>query len=320
MIKYFENTMKILQNSISSLSDETWNEVVDYCYKALKNGNKLIASGLGKNVPICEKFVGTLNSFGINATFLHTNTAVHGDLGVVHKGDIVFLLSKSGNTDESIVLYDHLVNKGAIVFLLSCNEKSALTAITEHKIILNLEHEGDLWNVAPNNSTTIFLIFLQGLAIKMCELMGVSREDFGQNHPGGAIGKSINKLDVDDNTLTLSSLPKTWVFDLDGTIVEHNGYKKYGHDVLLDGIKEQISAIPKEDLIIIFSARESKYEKQTIEFLNQNQIKFDKIIFDMPVGERILINDQKPSGLKCAYAINTIRDEYKPFKVKIKED
>ena len=70
----------------------------------LERGNKLVFSGLGKNVPICEKVVGTLNSVGLASAFLHTNSAVHGDLGVVRDGDLVIILTKSGETSESVHL------------------------------------------------------------------------------------------------------------------------------------------------------------------------------------------------------------------------
>ena len=110
--------------------------------------------------------------------------------------------------------------------------------------------------------------------------------------------------------LQLSNLSKTWIFDLDGTIVEHNGYKKYGEDVLLDGVAEFFATIPSDDMIIILTARESKYKDSTINFLQKHNVRFDTIIFDAPKGERILVNDTKPDGLVCAYAINTMRDEF----------
>lgn len=110
--------------------------------------------------------------------------------------------------------------------------------------------------------------------------------------------------------LILSTLPKTWIFDLDGTIVEHNGYKEYGYDVLLPGAKEYMDRIPKEDVIIILTSRKKEYKSSTIDFLNVNQIRYDKILFDMPMGERIVVNDRKPSGIDMSVALNINRDEF----------
>lgn len=107
----------------------------------------------------------------------------------------------------------------------------------------------------------------------------------------------------------LSDLNKIWILDVDGTIVKHNGYKTDGYDTLLEGVKEFFDNIPPEDKIIFLTAREKKYLKDLKIFLKDNNIRYDFILTDMPVGERILINDTKPSGLKCAYAINKKRDE-----------
>lgn len=113
-----------------------------------------------------------------------------------------------------------------------------------------------------------------------------------------------------EQELILSTLPKTWIFDLDGTLVKHNGYLTDGKDVLLDGVKEYFSEIPAEDKIIILTARESKYEKMTRDFLVRNQIRYDMILFHMPAGERILVNDRKPSGLSMAVAVDMDRDVF----------
>jgi len=117
--------------------------------------------------------------------------------------------------------------------------------------------------------------------------------------------------------LKLSSLPKTWIIDLDGTILKHNGYKE-GKDKLLKGVKEFFDTIPNEDTIIILTSRETKYTDQTINFLKQNKIRYDHIIFNIPFGERILINDKKESGLITAYAINKERNS--PFDINFEID
>lgn len=108
--------------------------------------------------------------------------------------------------------------------------------------------------------------------------------------------------------IEMSALPKTWLLDLDGTIVKHNGYKLDGKDSLLDGAKEFLSQIQDDDMVIFVTSRKEEYRSITEEFLNNNNIRYDHIIFEAPYGERILINDDKPSGLKMAYAINTDRD------------
>lgn len=116
--------------------------------------------------------------------------------------------------------------------------------------------------------------------------------------------------------LILSTLSKTWIFDLDGTLVRHNGYKENGMDTLLAGTKEYLAAIPPEDKIIIVTSRTEEYREMTIRFLRENGIRYDEILFNMPFGERILVNDRKPSGLDMAVAVNLNRDEFKMPQVK----
>lgn len=111
--------------------------------------------------------------------------------------------------------------------------------------------------------------------------------------------------------MILSTLPKTWIFDLDGTVVKHNGYKLDGVDTLLDGSKEYLDGIPKEDRIVFFTSRTEEYREMTIQFLTRNHIRYDDILFGMPVGERIVVNDRKPSGIDMAVAVNMDRDEFR---------
>lgn len=110
--------------------------------------------------------------------------------------------------------------------------------------------------------------------------------------------------------MTLSTLAKTWIFDLDGTLVKHNGYKSDGQDTLLEGVLEYFLSIPETDRIIILTSRTEQYREQTLKFLEENNIRYDTILFDMPFGERIVINDRKPSGLDMAVAVNLDRDQF----------
>lgn len=112
------------------------------------------------------------------------------------------------------------------------------------------------------------------------------------------------------NSLVLSTLAKTWIFDLDGTIVKHNGYKTDGRDSLLPGAREYLKKLPPEDKIIFLTSREEKYKEATVRFLSDNGIRYDGILFDMPVGERIVVNDRKPSGIEMAVALNMDRDRF----------
>lgn len=191
MIEYFKKTVSIIQKSIETLDEAQFIKLLGDSAEVVSNGNKIIVSGLGKNVPICEKFVGTLNSFGVNAAFLHTNSAIHGDLGIIKDGDCVILLSKSGNTAETLLLLDYVKKRNAVIWCISFGEGGALYKSCENGLLIQMDHEGDKWDIVPNNSTALYLIVLQGLAVKLAERLGVTLEDFAENHPGGNIGEIL---------------------------------------------------------------------------------------------------------------------------------
>lgn len=192
----FTKNLNIITSAIDTINEFQFKKLLDDCESVLKLGHKIIVSGLGKNAPICEKFVGTMLSLGMNASFLHTNTAIHGDLGMIQPGDLVIMTSKNGTTSESVYLTQIIQQdrKDVKLWLLSFNASSILvdTIGLDRSIIVEMSHEGDLWNIVPNNSSTLSLIILQTLAIELSRRMGVTLSDFRRNHPGGSIGQKLN--------------------------------------------------------------------------------------------------------------------------------
>ena len=106
-----------------------------------------------------------------------------------------------------------------------------------------------------------------------------------------------------------STLTKTWILDIDGTLVKHNGYKIDGYDTLLDGVKEFFETLNPEDKVVLLTARKEEFLPDLRDFLANNNIRYDYLLTDMPMGERILVNDRKPSGLDMAFAVNKDRDK-----------
>ncbi|MCM1183098.1 MAG: SIS domain-containing protein [Roseburia sp.] len=191
MIKYYEDVLEVLRDSVASIDEGVYELLLRQCVETMERGGKLVASGLGKNVPICEKFVGTMNSMGLDARFLHTNTAVHGDLGIVGEKDLVLLLSKGGNTIETVMLAQYLKARGTRTWLLTFTERCKSAEVVDEKLILHLINEGDEWDIMPNNSTSVYLILLQGMAVEIGRRMNVTIDDFKINHPGGGIGAKL---------------------------------------------------------------------------------------------------------------------------------
>lgn len=121
-----------------------------------------------------------------------------------------------------------------------------------------------------------------------------------------------------EQKLILSPLGHTWIFDLDGTLVKHNGYRE-GGDELLPGAKELLGRIPAGDMVIILTARKEDVRAQTEAFLRKNGIRYDFILFNAPYGERIVVNDKKPSGLNMSVAVNIPRDDISGVTFEIDE-
>lgn len=191
MIKYFEKQLEIFGDSLRSMDGEVFEKLLSESVDTLRSGHKVIVSGLGKNVPVCEKFVGSMQSLGLESYYLNTNSAVHGDMGVVKGGDLVIILTKSGETAESVYLARLLKERNICLWLISFVRESTLTKEIPSHLILDIEHEGDPWNIMPNNSTIVNLIVLQGLVMRIAEEMKIPIEDFKKNHPGGAIGEML---------------------------------------------------------------------------------------------------------------------------------
>ena len=136
MKQYFKNLLKTIEKSIESIDEAMFTKLVDECEATLREGNKIVVSGLGKNVPVCDKFIGTMNSLGMAASYMNTNSAVHGDLGTVKKGDLVIVLTKSGETIESVYLTSLLKKREVEIWLLSFRRESTLAKeIPKHLIL-----------------------------------------------------------------------------------------------------------------------------------------------------------------------------------------
>lgn len=120
------------------------------------------------------------------------------------------------------------------------------------------------------------------------------------------------------NEFTLSPLGHTWVLDLDGTVLKHNGYKTDGEDSFLPGAEAFLRSLPEKDMVVFLTSREEGYREQTLRFLDAHGIRYAAVVFGVPYGERILVNDRKPSGLVTALAADVERDG--PFPVRFREE
>lgn len=152
---------------------------------------RVIITGVGKSAIIAQKIVATFNSTGTPAIFMHAADAIHGDLGIIQKNDLVICLSKSGNTAEIKVLVPLLKQSDNVLACIVGDKNSYLAQQSDYVIDASVEVEACPHNLAPTTSTTAQLAVGDALAVCLLECREFSSSDFAKYHPGGALGKKL---------------------------------------------------------------------------------------------------------------------------------
>jgi arabinose-5-phosphate isomerase len=185
------NTLLLESKSIEQLIPQINQDFVDAVRKILASNGRLVVTGIGKSAIIAQKIVATFNSTGTPALFMHAADAIHGDLGMILRGDIVMCISNSGNTPEIKALLPLLKGAENTVIGLTGNSNSVLAKASNHLLQAAVEREACPNNLAPTTSTTAQLALGDALAVALIEARGFKPEDFAQYHPGGSLGKRL---------------------------------------------------------------------------------------------------------------------------------
>jgi arabinose-5-phosphate isomerase len=156
-----------------------------------KSKGRLVITGIGKSAIIAQKIVATMNSTGTPSLFLHAAEAIHGDLGMIQKEDVVICISKSGNSPEIKVLVPFLKRYANALIAITGNTTSFLAKASDLVLNTTIDAESCPINLAPTNSTTAQLVMGDALAVCLMELRDFKAEDFAKFHPGGALGKKL---------------------------------------------------------------------------------------------------------------------------------
>ena len=185
VIRIESKAVKDLENRI----DKQFEEAVEAIYNSR---GRVVLTGMGKSGLIGRKIVATLNSTGTAAFFMHPTDALHGDLGMVRKEDILILISKSGNTDELMNLVVMLKRLGVTMIGMVGNRESQIAKECDYVLDIRVEEEACPHDLAPTASTTAALVMGDALAVALLELRGFTVEDFALLHPGGSLGKRLS--------------------------------------------------------------------------------------------------------------------------------
>ena len=169
-------------------------------------GGKLIFCGVGKNAAIAQKVAATFNSTGVSSYFLDATQALHGDLGLVDDGDLAFLLSNSGQSEEILRLVPVLKRFGVRLVAFTSNPDSDLARNADLQLLYHVPREACPLKLAPTASTTAALALGDALAMVLLEVRGLTRDDFARYHPAGNLGRVL-LLRVKDIMRTGERLP-----------------------------------------------------------------------------------------------------------------
>ena len=201
--KIAKETIAIELAAIRKLNASINHNFVSAIRLILAAEGRLIVAGIGKSANIASKMVATFNSIGQPAIFLHAADAIHGDLGNIQDGDVVVVISKSGNTPEVKALLPFIKEMGNRIIALTGNVTSFLAKESDLILDVSVDQEACPNNLAPTSSTTAQLVMGDAIAVSLLSCKDFSHNDFARFHPGGSLGKRLY-LKVSDLVSDLS--------------------------------------------------------------------------------------------------------------------
>lgn len=196
-MNYLEKARRVIDLEIEELNrlgeriGESFSHAVDSLKSCLEARNKIVVCGVGKSGNIGRKLTATLNSTGATCVNLNAQDALHGDLGVLDEGDVVVLLSYSGETQELIELLAHLRRVRLTLIAITGNVESVLAKNSDIVLNVQVEREACPLNLAPTSSTTAMLVLCDALAMVLLEARGFKEDDFAKYHPNGSLGRAL---------------------------------------------------------------------------------------------------------------------------------
>jgi arabinose-5-phosphate isomerase len=239
-------TIQLEASAISALEgfiNEAFEQVVHLLNKMK---GRLVISGIGKSAIIGQKMVATFNSTGTPSIFMHAADAIHGDLGMVQDGDVVMIISKSGESPEIKVLVPLIKNLGNPLISMVGNLSSFLAIHGDYVLNTTVPQEACPNNLAPTTSTTAQMVMGDALAVCLMEQNGFTSDDFAKFHPGGILGKKLY-LRVSDLYLQ-NEKPMVGADSVLKDVIVEITEKRLGVTAVVDKIDGLIGVITDGDL------------------------------------------------------------------------
>jgi len=232
-------------SAIAGLSASINTDFENAVHLIISAKGRVVVTGIGKSAIIAQKIVATLNSTGTAAIFMHAADAIHGDLGLVRKNDVVIAISKSGETPEIKILIPLLKARKNKLIALVGNTSSYLAKQADLILDSTVEKEACPNNLAPTSSTTAQMVLGDALAICLLEMRGFTASDFAKFHPGGALGKKMF-MRVSDLSIN-NQVPKVDVGENMSNVIIEISSKMLGATAVLEN-EELVGLITDGDL------------------------------------------------------------------------
>ena len=210
--------------------DETFDRAVEML---LGCSGRIVVTGMGKSGIVCQKIAATLSSVGIPAYFMHPADAIHGDLGMLVRGDVLLAVSNSGETDEIVRLLEVVRRLGASIVAMSGAARSTLARHADVHLLVGVDREACPLDLVPTASTTAAMAMGDALAVACYESRGLSPQQYALYHPGGRLGRrvlEVRQLQHEGNSLP--SVPDTASF---ADALHEISAKKLGMTCVVDG-------------------------------------------------------------------------------------
>jgi arabinose-5-phosphate isomerase len=185
--KVFLAESEAIESLISTIGDD-FEKAVDLL---ANSKGKAVLTGLGKSAIIAQKITATFNSTGQPSVFMHAADALHGDIGILHKNDVVIALSKSGETNELLKILPNIKSLNCKLIAITGNINSSLARAADCTLDVFVKEEACKNNLAPTSSTTAALVMGDALAICLMDVRNFGKDNFAINHPAGSLGKKM---------------------------------------------------------------------------------------------------------------------------------
>ena len=290
--------------AIKNLKSTLNKSFVKACEACENCKGKIIVMGLGKSGHIADKIAATFASTGTSAFFIHPSEAIHGDLGMIDKEDVVLILSNSGETEEIVSLIPMIKKMGITIIALTGNKKSKLSKEASVHVYVEVKEEACPMNLAPTASTTAALAMGDAIAVALLEKKGFTKEDFAKSHPGGSLGRKL-LLSLGDIMHKDNEIPIVYETDKLASGLIEMSEKALGMTAVLNDNNELVGIFTDGDLRRTLENKvdiQSTYMKEVMSkdpyIMNEDTLAYNAVatIQEMKITSLLIVKDKRVIG------------------------